>query len=440
MSRAFAMRSLSALSTVVATSPQQLCPTCEFGEPGIFRQVICRMAERRCHEHFRDSLEAIVLTGSLARDEATFVQDEGRCRLLGDAEFLLIFKVRTAMPSEASLKLLGENIEGSLASAGIVGEVHLSAAHQVYLRKLRPHIFAYELRECGLVVSGDPLILAQIPDFSASDIPLEDGWRLLSNRMVEQLEALEDLEQGEKILPPRILYRTIKLYLDMATSFLLFAGEYAPTYAERARRLQRVADSELPDDKARFDLRCFSERVSECTQWKLSSTDLNDFSNSVPVSELGFSWWEEAVGYAQQLWRRELTQLTRCEGQLSTEQLLQRWMRCQPLPRRLQGWLYVVRDQGWHRSWRNWPRWARLARRASPRYWIYEVTGAVFSQLPSLLKDTNRTQCPDADWEELRSFLPVVPELDQKQKLPDWRRLAVEIAWNYQKFLVETRS
>jgi hypothetical protein len=434
------MRSRSTLSAAVATSPQQLCPTGEFGEPGVFRRVICRMTARRCHEHFRDSLEAIVLTGSLARDEATFDQDGGRCRLLGDAEFLIIFKARTALPSEASLKLLRENIEGSLASAGIVGEVHLSAAHQAYLSKLRPHIFAYELRECGLVVWGDPLILARIPDFSASDIPLEDGWRLLSNRMVEQLEALEDLEQGAKILPPRILYRTIKLYLDMTTSFLLFAGEYAPTYAERARRLRILAGTQPADDKALFDLRRFFDRVSDCTQWKLSGTLLNSSSNSAPAGEPGFSWWEEAVGYAQQLWRWELTQLTGREGLLATGQLLQSWMRCQPAPRRLQGWLYVVRDQGWHRSWKNWPRWARLAWRASPRYWIYKVAGAVFSRLPSLLKSTNGTQRPDAHWEELRSFLPVVPELEQRQKVPDWRRLAKDITWNYKKFLVETRS
>jgi len=376
----------------------------------------------------------------LARDEATLIEEEKSWRLLGDAEFVLIFHSHASLPPKVATDFLRQNIETSISRLGIVGEVSLSAAHPRYLSRLRPHIFAYELRSCGQVLWGDPEILTRIPSFSASDIPLEDGWLLLSNRMVELLEALEGLEHRPNILPRRLFYRTIKLYLDMATSYLLFVGAYGPTYAERARRLRLLADTQPADDKAPLDLRRFSDRVSECTQWKLLETDLNSFSSSVPVSELGWSWWEEAVGHAQALWLWELARLTRSDGGPTDQQLLQRWMRCQPMPRRLKGWLYIVRDQGWHRSWRNWPRWARLAWRASPRYWVYEVASEVFSQLPDLLTTTDEKQCPNANWEELRSFLPLVPGLEQGQKLPDWRRLVKDIAWNYKKFLVETRS
>jgi hypothetical protein len=434
------MRPQSTSVTEAVTFQDPLNQGHEHRRRGALRETIGKQAAQSCFQTHGESLRAVVLTGSLARDEATFVEEKRNWRLLGDVDFLLIFHARAHLPSKVDMNFLRQNVETSISQLGITGEVSFSAAHPEYLRSLCPHIFAYELRNCGQVVRGDSEILTQIPSFSSTDIPVEDGWRLLSNRMVEQLEALEGLEQRPKVLPRRLLYRTVKLYLDMATSFLLFAGEYAPTYAERARRLRMLAVARSADHKDPFDLRSFSDRVNECTQWKLSSTDLNSLSNSSPVSELGFSWWEEAVGYAQQLWRWELTQLTRCEGQLSTEQLLQRWMRCQPVSRRLQGWLYVVRDQGWHRSWKNWPRWARLAWRASPRYWVYEVASEVFSQLPSLLNGTKRTQRPDADWEEPRSFLPVVPELEQRQKVPDWRRLAKDIAWNYKKFLVETRS
>ena len=201
-----------------------------------------------------------------------------------------------------------------------------------------------------------------------------------------------------------------------------------------------LADAQSADDQAPFDLRCFSDRVSECTRWKLSGTDLNSSSCLAPMSEFGFSWWEEAAGFAQLLWRWELARLAETTGQASNQELFERWMKRQPAFRRLRGWLHVVRDQGWDRSWKNWPHWARLAWGASPRYRVYQAASEVFFQLPRLLKDANQTQCVDVGWENVRSFLPVVLEREQRQRLADWRRLAKEIAWNYKKFLVETQS
>jgi hypothetical protein len=428
------------LSPEIVTSQEQLSSAAELGRTRVFRRVICQMTLRLCRRHFRDSLASIVLMGSLAREEATFVQDEGCCRLLGDAEFLLIFGARAILPPRALLNFLRKNIEGSLANVGVVGEVHLNAAHPDYLSKLRPHIFAYELRECGLVVWGDPSILCWIPDFSAADIPLEDGWRLLSNRMVEQLEVLEGPEQRQKCLKPRLLYRTIKLYLDMATSFLLFAGEYAPSYSERARRLRILADAQSGDERYPFDLRRFCRRVAECTRWKLSMSGLRDSFSPALEGDAGFSWWEEAVSYARLLWRWELHRLVGTTGQPSNQELLERWMECQPCSRRLRGWLYVLRNQGWHRSWKNWPHWARLAWKASPRYWIYGAASELFFRLPCHSEPEGHIAHVAFDFADVRSWLPVRSEAEPGQKLSAWCGLARETVWNYEHFLLETRS
>jgi hypothetical protein len=381
-----------------------------------------------------------VLTGSLARDEATLVEERRSWRLLGDAEFLLIFYAGAPLPPKVAMNFLRQNIETSISRMGFIGEVCLSAAHPKYLRSLRPHIFAYELRNCGKVVWGDPETLTSIPSFTASDIPLEDGWRLLSNRMVEQLEALEGLEQRPKVLPRRLLYRTIKLYLDTATSFLLFAGQYAPTYEERSRRLRMLADAQPTGEMVPFDLRLFSDRVTECTRWKLSGARIFGSSDMAQAHELGFSWWEEAVEYAQLLWRWELAFLSKTTGQASNQELMEQWMKSQPISRRLRGWLRVVRDHGWDRCWKNWQHWAGLAWGGSPRYRVYQAASEVFLQLPSLLKDTDKFQQGNFDCEQVRSLLPVVLASEQSPKLLDWRRLAKEIAWNYKKFLVETQS
>jgi hypothetical protein len=437
------MKPQSALATEAVTSWDFLNRRHEPRRRCALREIIGRQAAQLSFEMHGKSLRAVVLTGSLARDEATLVKGKKNWRLLGDAEFLLIFDARAPLPPKIDMSLLRQNVETSIYRLGIAGEVSFSASHPKYLRGLRPHIFAYELRNCGQVVGGDSQILTQIPTFFATDIPVEDGWRLLSNRMVEQLESLEGLEQRPKILPRRLLYRTVKLYLDMATSFLLFTGEYAPTYAERAKRLSMLAAAQSAEHKDPFDLRRFSDRVNECTRWKLSETDLHSSSYLASAIELGFSWCEDAVIHARKLWRWELARLVGGIGEGSNEDLLERWMKCQPVFRRLRGWLFVLRKEGWHRSWRHWQRWARLAWCGSPRDLTYAAASELFFHLPYPLEPIGKAEQVHRNCQKALVHLPVVRhvELDPRaQGKPSWLETASIVRWNYRRFLEETRS
>jgi hypothetical protein len=437
------MKPQSTLAIEARTARNPLTLGHELAKAGALREIIGKQVARSCFQMHCKSLQAVVLTGSLARDEATLVEEKEGWRLLGDAEFLLIFQPRACLPAKVEMGFLRQNIETSISRFGIAGDVSISAAHPKYLRRLRPHIFAYELRNRGQVVGGDPQVLTQIPGFFVTDIPLEDGWRLLSNRMVEQLEVLEGLEQRPKVLPRHLLYRTVKLYLDMATSFLLFAGHYAPTYAERARRLQALAETQRAHDKVPFDLRHFSDRVRECTRWKLSPNGLESLSSTGLEVESEFSWCEEAVVHAQKLWPWELARLVGSTGEVSNHDLLERWMKCQPASRRLRGWLVVLRKEGWHRSWKNWPRWARLGLRGSPRDWTYAAAAELFSQPPYLLEPTGQVGQVQRNCETSFGHLPVVNhvELDPVAlSNPNWQKAASVVRWNYRRFLEETRS
>jgi hypothetical protein len=415
-------------------------------EPGVGRTsalrdfIGARVAEQ-CLQVFGVSLKALILTGSLARDEATLLPEEYGWRFLGDAEFLLIFRDRAPLPNKLNTRALQEDIEASLFQAGISGQVNLSSAHAAYLRRLRPDIFAYELRHCGQVIWGDGKILEDIPRFLSADIPFEDGWRLLSNRMLEHLETFEEVWPKPKVLSHQVFYRTVKLYLDMATSLLVFTGNYAPTYAERAQCLATLAGEPCNSAKMPFDLHRFSQHVMECMEWKTSASKRSRSLSSCFVSEHGFVWWEEAVGYAENLWRWELEQLTHQGGHVAARELLECWMRRQRFSRRLKGWLFVARDQGWLRSWKQWPRWALLAWRASPRYWVYGVAHEMFTGGSRRLKHGPAFADGDINWEELRSSLPVtLPVLPGWHELSDWSRLSKEVAWNYEQFLTTTRA
>jgi hypothetical protein len=408
--------------------------------PGKFERILCEAVVRLCTQEYGNRLEGVILTGSLARGEGTFVPNDEGCRLLGDAEFFLVFGENATPASASELLVLRARIEKELSRLRLECHLSLAAVQPGYLRGLQPSMFAYELRACGRVLWGNPQLLSMIPAFSPGEIPREDAWRTLCNRMIEMLEAVADLETPAKKLGPALFYRTVKLCLDMAASFLLFAGKYKPSYRERAQSLRALAEDSAGPEALPFDLRKFSGRVSACTEWKLSGTGSEKFLQALGGDEAALVFWEEAVGYARLLWHWEMQQLTRVQGQASPRELLQKWMSLQPPSACLRGWLYVLRKQGWHRSWRHWPQWVARAWKGSPRYWIYAVATELFFRLPCLVLRPGQTEEIEAARRKLGSWLPVTIEAKTGAELVLWRQRVLEVVMNYNRFLVETRS
>jgi hypothetical protein len=329
-----------------------------------------------------------------------------------------------------------------------------------------PEIFAYELRTCGQVVWGEREILSLIPAFSPPDIPFEDGWRMLCNRMVEFIEVLDPVVEKPANPSPEGRYRMTKLYLDMATSFLLFQGAYAPTYLERAERLRALASSREVESRGvescslPFPLRDFVRKVAYATKLKLHGGNEVDVQAAEQSREGIFSW-PELVTYARGLWRWELERLTGCRGTasrtlsgspagpdemgtasrtLADRQLMRKWMRFQPARKRLRGWASALRRCGWHRSWRHWPHWLRLGWQASPRYWVYAAASELFFRLPVILKGDGAGAEVDSQLRSIRSWLPVPGDLPRMGGSLGWRDVAADIAWNYHALLYRTRS
>jgi hypothetical protein len=404
------------------------------------KRAICEETYRACSAVWGNTLEAVVLTGSVARDEASFLEERDRWKLLGDAEFVLVFGSAHRPPNRASVAQTARQVENRLDKRGITASIGFSAANRTYLRTLQPHLYGYELRHSGKVVWGNPRILSLIPQFSPFHIPLEDAWRLLGNRIVEQVQVANQIADAWSPLPLPVCYRTIKLYLDMATSLLLFLGAYAPTYRDRCDNLKLLAEN--CGRLAPFPLAGFSKSVQACTDWKLSpraSTPCDDWSA-----------WIEAVNYARLLWGWELDCLTGAPSHVSGREALFHWMQLQPFYKRLRGWAYVLRACGWHRSWRHWPHWLRLGWRASPRYWVYAAASELFFHLDGLLAFTREPHSDRLDTQELRSWLPLL-EQSRESGIGNekgassfsqgvWQSLAGEIAWNYHEFLEGTRA
>lgn len=436
-----------AIATYYASEPTRGNPAMETSPPssgkampeesGPAADLISNLVAESASASFGSRLRGVILIGSLARGEASIVWEAGFRKLLGDAEFLLVFSDDTPLPQPNALASFKEETEKKLARHGVSVKLDFGTECSRYLRRMQRSIYTYEVKSWGRVVWGDSNILALIPDFAASDIPREDAWRLLCNRIIEVLDALGVADVHAGLLSPALHYRTVKLYQDMATSYLVFAGCYEPAYRPRAERLARMAAGPQPASGLPFQLGDFSARVSACTRFKLGGLP-NSASNEVgcPASA---DFLHAAVLDAHALWKWELAQLIGDQTDRRDPDLMRQWMRALPFRARIRGWAHVLRKCGWHRSLRLWPRWLRLAVQSSPRYCVYAAASQIFFELPQIAAPSHAPRSPDLDLGRIGSWLPVEHDAG-KRVARDWWQVVRDVWWNYQEFLKDTQS
>jgi hypothetical protein len=204
----------------------------------------------------------------------------------------------------------------------------------------------------------------------------------------------------------------------MATSLLLFAGQYAPTYRARMEQLENLSThtAGLPLDMCKF-----IARVRQCTELKLRPEQAN----------LPFSFWADAIADAKALWKWELEKLRARRRGFPSLVRGDQCIGCESFSQWLRGWLHLLRHAGWHRSWRSWPRWLRLSAHGSPRYLIYWAAARWFFDFSERL----HKQDPST-YDQLRRTLP----LADSNPNHDWRDLGRLISRNYYTLLVSSRS
>lgn len=372
---------------------------------------------RLCAAAVRESACAIILTGSMSRGEATLRRNGMGWDVLGDVTLLMVFDRPTKL---CSAKLEAE-IECFLLDHGIRCKIVVVASTVSALKHMKPHIYAYELRERGVVVWGDQSALQVMRPFSAADLPIEDGWWLLSNRMIEQLESAARAD-NDQYFNTTVQYRITKLYLAMAACYLLLTGEYKPSYRERATRLLEVAASK-DHSSSPIPLQRFALLVSACTHLKLNGT--------VPEDKSRFPEWCDAVSDAEAIWRWAVAQMSGSNPCLDRAELLARATKQQHALARAKGWLRTACLQRALLP-RHAHRWARLGHVASPRYLIYGAASELF--FASLERDAVTPQ----QLERIVEKLPLRP--DQSERQLTWKTAAMLIAHNFHCLVESTRT
>jgi hypothetical protein len=272
-------------------------------------------------------------------------------------------------------------------------------------------MFAYELLANGKVLCGDPKILNEIPSFRADQISREDAWRTLSNRMIEFLPAMIAAQQRESLLG-NDRYALAKLYLDMASSFLIFKDAYQPTYKKRAERILAFANDSVD---ALPDFGSFAAKIQDATELKLTGEACGFLLQ--PAERVV----REAVNDALSLWNWQLRESSE-NPQLNESGYIVK----EPLARRIRGLAFLLRSQAWFASCLRWPRWFRMMLARSPRHWIYRCVGAAYAGL----------QNGSADWPAMCADLPLQPA----HPVNDFSSAAQSILHNYKVLLTETSA
>ena len=217
-----------------------------------------------------------------------------------------------------------------------------------------------------------------------------------------------------------------KLFLDMATSLLVFLDAYEPTLRTAGAEVARGGGAPGRGEASPFALKPFAARVERCTRWKIAhgahGEDDCDFDSEITG---------EALDYSCRLWPWELARLTSLDAVASTETLFAAVAARQSAGQKLRGWLYVARRVGWLRGMPSWPRWAAMGWRRTPRYFIYEAAWRLATDASCALDESV--------YRRISALLPIAGATHKKD---DDRRqqLIRQVAWSYRTFLTDTRA
>ncbi len=357
------------------------------------RPLVRQCVQFLLHEVGSHAIEAVILTGSAARCEASVLPTAAGFRLLGDIEFLVI--LRSPMDWVAvrrEMLELSRRATHDVGNGGCWASIEYGPAGLAYLqRNIRPCIFAYDLRTHGQVLWGRQDILSEIRPFGVEAIAPEDALNLLMNRMIELSMLANPARAAGVYATQDRLYHHTKVMLDLAGSALAFAGRHVPRYSERGRGFRELLAIEPALPAALLDTKPFCTALDHAVICKSEPTEAR------LSSPHGLAAEQQQVTWGCQLWLWEMQRLI---GRPVTgfEDALHAYIAHEPLARRLKGWAKFLLHPLRPPDALSWPRLARLLLRASPHTLTYAT--ALLMQAAALGEAA-------PDWRQLTALSPV---------------------------------
>jgi hypothetical protein len=148
----------------------------------------------------KENIVSLILTGSAARNHATYTLIDGNLSLESDLDLVVVVKPIAIIKSFISIKRLSKNITSDLNKRKLtLSHVSFSVTTEKALLGSGPSIFYQDLNLNGKVILGKDMHIL-FRSYQTNEIPIQDLYRLVFNRMVESLEALTLIEITDKKL------------------------------------------------------------------------------------------------------------------------------------------------------------------------------------------------------------------------------------------------
>jgi hypothetical protein len=177
--------------------------------------------------------QAVILTGAFGRGEGSVLCSEGPPRPLNDYDVL----VACDEGFRPHLKFLGKTLAARIG----IDYVDLGPLDPNWFDKLCLTMFTFDLKYGSETLWGDGSLLESIPRFAPSEIPLEEGYKLLQNRISGLLIGLRpNLFSSPHRTPSEsffLIHQIVKAAIAIGDFHLLTIGEYCSSYRQRLERL-----------------------------------------------------------------------------------------------------------------------------------------------------------------------------------------------------------
>jgi hypothetical protein len=203
------------------------------------KEYVCLALDNFFDYYPKENVEAIVLTGAMARGEGSVaIHPDGSKRIYSDFDFMIFLKNQELL-SEARINFpqWSRALGVKLREQDLCSHVDYAPNTKAWLQNVKPMMFTVEFQHAAKVVWGKKDILNDMPPLDIKQIPQIDAINLLFNRMLGQLIFLKDFESPNPNEVEFAFYHTGKVYVDLAGAILAFLGEYEPTYEMRAKKI-----------------------------------------------------------------------------------------------------------------------------------------------------------------------------------------------------------
>jgi len=356
-----------------------------------------------------ENLEALVLTGTLARGEASaLIREDGTLFSWSDIEMLAVYRHgKMAGAGAGPLSQAAEELETSFRRRGFTIPIDFCPNLRKHFRRLRARIFTIELGTHGKVLWGDPSILDCVPFFPPEKLSRWDAISMLFNRMIEHLDMRRTISTASHDELIQIQYWNNKIVLDSATSLLAFNGWFKPSYAERgdvfAESFEKLDDlsDRLPD---------LPDQVRRLTDSKLDPSDEGLWGAKVPedpASEVRRQW-SESARILREVW---LWQSNRFLGGKAADDVfavVSKYLKNDMIGIKVKSWIQLLLGREGRRRVSPW-RALSLLSLARPNVLIY-VAGAMMYFAMSEVKTRERAEKLEHAADAANRFLPVPSE------------------------------